>query len=183
MEGPKTRRGAHIFKIPYWMYGVTRGQTWNGGHRFQMGVRAALAPRWRRPWCEQRSSTVTSEKSSTKPVRFCSPLIFVPINRCATLLASLFISFQTKWNKILCAALSDDPNAITQQKTPYPQFEKIVSKFDITNKRVFNVAGRMLLPDRCVVLTKDSKRCAINYNQHFKYYFLFNQNLPIWCTS
>jgi len=27
------------------------GQTWNGGHRFQMGGRAPLPPRWRRP-CE-----------------------------------------------------------------------------------------------------------------------------------
>jgi len=44
MEGPKTRRGSHIFKIRYWMYGATKGQTWNGGHRFQMGGRAPLAP-------------------------------------------------------------------------------------------------------------------------------------------
>jgi len=25
MEGPKTRRGGHIFKTLYWMYGATRG--------------------------------------------------------------------------------------------------------------------------------------------------------------
>ena len=30
-----------------------------------------------------------------------------------------------------------------------------------------------------LLLTKDSKRCANNCNQHFKYYFLFNQNLTI----
>jgi len=35
-EGPKTRRGAHNFKIQFWMYAATGGQMLNGGHRFQM---------------------------------------------------------------------------------------------------------------------------------------------------
>jgi len=52
-------------------------------------------------------------------------------------------------NKMLCAALPDDPNIITQQKSRILRFEKIISKFDITTKRVFNVAGRMLQLDRC----------------------------------
>jgi len=115
VEGPKTRS----IKIQYWMYRATRGKTWNGGEQISKGGPGTTGPRCRRPWCEQRLSTVTSEKSSTKPVRLCCPLIFVPIDRCATILASLFISFQTKWKKILCSALSDDPNAITQQKALY----------------------------------------------------------------
>ena len=39
--------GGHIFKILYWMYTATREQTWNGGHRFQIGGRVPLAPHWR----------------------------------------------------------------------------------------------------------------------------------------
>jgi len=27
MDGPKTRKGGHIFKIQYWMYAATGGQT------------------------------------------------------------------------------------------------------------------------------------------------------------
>jgi len=42
-----------------------------------------------------------------------------------------------------------------------------------------------MLLDECsglidvLLLAKDSKRYAINCNQHFKYYFLINQNLTI----
>ena len=44
-EGPKTRRGGHIFKIQYWMYVATGGPNvkWGGTH-FKWGVRAPLAP-------------------------------------------------------------------------------------------------------------------------------------------
>jgi len=35
-----------------------------GGHRYQMWGPGTTGPRWQRPWCEQRSSTDTSEKSS-----------------------------------------------------------------------------------------------------------------------
>jgi len=32
------------------MYAATGAKREMGGHRFQMGGRAPLAPRWRRPW-------------------------------------------------------------------------------------------------------------------------------------
>ena len=34
--GAKNQKGAHIFKMRYWMYGATRGQTWNGRNSLQM---------------------------------------------------------------------------------------------------------------------------------------------------
>jgi len=46
------------------------------------------------------------------------------------------------------------PTPSHSRKHRIPQFEKIVSKFDITNKRVFNVAERMLRPDRCAFTDK-----------------------------
>ena len=50
MEGQKKQKRGLIFKIQYWMYAATEGPNvkWRG-HRFQMGGRAPLAPRWRRP--------------------------------------------------------------------------------------------------------------------------------------
>jgi len=56
----------------------------------------------------------------------------------AAILASLFISFQIKSCTLLCW-FADDGN---------PQLEEIVSNFEITNKRIFSIAGRMLKPDR-----------------------------------
>jgi len=51
MEGPKTRRGGHIFKIQHWIYAATgRPNVKWGGTNFKWGGRAPLAPRWRRPW-------------------------------------------------------------------------------------------------------------------------------------
>jgi len=44
MEGPKTRWGTHIFKIRYWMYGATRGQTWNGGSQISNGGPGTTGP-------------------------------------------------------------------------------------------------------------------------------------------
>jgi len=46
------------------------------------------------------------------------------------------------------------PTPSHSRKHRNPQFEKIVSKFDMTNKRVFNVAGRMLQPDSCAFTDK-----------------------------
>jgi len=77
--------------------------------------------------CEQRSSTDTCEKSSTKPVRFCCPLSFGPTERCATISASLFISFQTKCYVLRFQTI---PRPSHSWKHRIPQFEKIVSKFN-----------------------------------------------------
>jgi len=67
-------------------------------------------------------------------------LTFSPIiDRCAAILASLFISFQVKSCTMLCW-LADDRN---------PQLEEIVSNFEIINKRLFSVAGQMFKPDGC----------------------------------
>jgi len=44
--------------------------------------------------------------------------------------------------------LADDPN---------PQSEEIFSNFEIINKRIFSVAGRMFKPDRCRLTVKDLK--------------------------
>jgi len=35
-----------------------------------------------------------------------------------------------------------------------PQLEEIVSTFEITNKQIFSVAGRMLKPERCRLTDK-----------------------------
>jgi len=43
-EGSKSRRGARIFKIQYWMYAAIGGQMWNGGHPFQMGGPGTTIP-------------------------------------------------------------------------------------------------------------------------------------------
>ena len=49
--GPKTRRGAHIFKIQCWMYVAIKGPNvkW-GGTDFKWGTGHHWPPRWRRPW-------------------------------------------------------------------------------------------------------------------------------------
>ena len=67
MEGPKTRRGGHIFQIQYWTYAATGGPNvkWGPGHHWP--------PRWRRPWQYLRTGL------STK--RFChsaKPAPFIP---------------------------------------------------------------------------------------------------------
>jgi len=62
-------------------------------------------------------------------------------------LASLFISFQIKSCTLLCW-LAGDRN---------PQLEEIVSNFEIINKRIFSVAGRMFKPDRCRLTVEDLK--------------------------
>jgi len=52
-EGPKTRRGGHIFKIQYWLYAATGGPNvkWGGGHHWH--------PRRRRPWLNLFSTQST----------------------------------------------------------------------------------------------------------------------------
>ena len=53
MEGPKARRGEHIFKILCWMYAVTREPSvkW-GGTDFKWASGDHWHPRWRRPCIE-----------------------------------------------------------------------------------------------------------------------------------
>jgi len=48
---------------------------------------------------------------------------------------------------MLCC-LADDRNL---------QLEEIVRNFEIINKRIFKVAGRMFKPDRCHLTVKDLK--------------------------
>jgi len=62
------------------------------------------------------------KKNSMKPVRLCQTLTIGPIDRCAAILAPLFISFQIKSCTMLCW-LADDRNL---------QLEEIVSNFEIT---------------------------------------------------
>jgi len=59
----------------------------------------------------------------------------------------MFISFQIKSYTVLCW-LADDSNIVTQ-------VEEIVSNFEIINKRIFSVAGRMFKPYRCRLTVKD----------------------------
>jgi len=51
-EGPKTRRGGHIFTIQHWMYAATGGPNvkWGGAPISNGGAGHCWAPRWRRPW-------------------------------------------------------------------------------------------------------------------------------------
>jgi len=39
-----------------------------------------------------------------------------------------------------------------------PRLEEIVSNFEITNKRIFSVAGQMFKSDRCRLTVQDLKR-------------------------
>ena len=43
-EGPKTRRGGHIFKILYWMYAATRGPNVKWGAQISNGGTGTTAP-------------------------------------------------------------------------------------------------------------------------------------------
>ena len=43
-RGSKKQKGGHIFKIQYWIMQQPVGQTWNGGHRFQMGGPGTTGP-------------------------------------------------------------------------------------------------------------------------------------------
>jgi len=90
-----------------------------------------------------------------------------PIDRCAAILASLFTSFQIKSCTLLCW-LADDRN---------PQLEEIVSNFEITNTRIFSIAGRMFKPDRCHLPDKRFEVwMLINCNKDFKHWLLFSFN-------
>jgi len=56
--------------------------------------------------------------------------------------------------------LADDRN---------PHLEEMVSNFEITNKRIFSVGGRMFKPDRCRLPDKRFEALMfINCNKDFK---------------
>ena len=46
------KRGPHFQNTVLDVCSNQRAKREMGGHRFQMGGRAPLAPRWRRPWCQ-----------------------------------------------------------------------------------------------------------------------------------
>jgi len=51
-----------------------------------------------------------------------------------------------------------------------PQLEEIVSNFQITNKRIFSVAGRLFKPDRCCLPDKRFERLMfVNCNKNFNH--------------
>ena len=51
-----------------------------------------------------------------------------------------------------------------------PQFEEIVSNIEITNKRIFSIAGRMFKPDTCCLTDKRFEVLMfINSNKDFKH--------------
>jgi len=57
--------------------------------------------------------------------------------------------------------LADDRN---------PQLEEIVSNFEITNKRIFSVPGRMFKPDGCQLPDKRFEALMfVNCNKDFKH--------------
>jgi len=61
-----------------------------------------------------------------------------------------------------------------------PQVEEIASNFEITNKRIFSVAGRMFEPDWCRLPDKRFEALMfINYNKNFKHWFMFNQYVQV----
>jgi len=51
-KGQKTETGPHFKNTVLNVCINQRAKREMGGHRFQMGGRAPLAPRWRRPWCQ-----------------------------------------------------------------------------------------------------------------------------------
>jgi len=64
------------------------------------------------------------------------------------ILVSLFISFQMKSCKMLCSACRRSKGHHTTENIVTRSLKKIVNNFEITNKRVFNIAGRMFKPDK-----------------------------------
>jgi len=51
-----------------------------------------------------------------------------------------------------------------------PQLEEIVSNFEIINKRIFSIAGRMFKSDRCRLTDKRFEVLMfINCNEDFKH--------------
>jgi len=51
-----------------------------------------------------------------------------------------------------------------------PQLKEIVSNFEITNKRIFSVAGQMFKPDRCRLTDKRFEALMfINFINDFKH--------------
>jgi len=68
----------------------------------------------------------------------------------------------------MLACLADDRN-------PQPQFEQIVSNFEIINKRIFNVAGWIFKPDwYCLTDKLFDALMFIKCNKYFKHWsFLF----------
>ena len=52
-----------------------------------------------------------------------------------------------------------------------PQLEEIGSNCEITNKRIFSVAGRMFKPDRCHLTDKSFEALmVINCNKDFEHF-------------
>ena len=109
---------------------------------------------------------VLVKKNSTKQVRFCWPLIFGPIDRCAYW-RYFPLHFKFKGTQLMLCWLADDCN---------PQLDEIISNFQIINKRIFSVAGRMFKPERCRLTSKRFEASMfINCNNDFEHCsFLFN---------
>jgi len=64
----------------------------------------------------------------------------------------------------MLACLADDRNR-------QPQFEEIVSNFEIANNRIYSVAGRMFKPDWCCLTDKVFEALMfINCNEDFKHW-------------
>jgi len=55
--GAKNHKG-HIFKMQYWIYAATGGQTWMGVTECKWGGGRHWSPRWRRPWFNLKISAM-----------------------------------------------------------------------------------------------------------------------------
>jgi len=89
-------------------------------------------------------------------------MTFRPLDIDAPISASLFISFQIKICTMLCW-LADDRNQQLEEM-------RVVSNFEIINKRIFSVAGRMFKPDRCRLNDKKFEPLRfIDCNKDFKH--------------
>ena len=154
--GPKTRwrgknqKGAHFLKIRYWMYAATRGQTWNGGAQISNGGGGhRWPPAGDGPDVNRDHPRTLVIKAQRNQLSFVVHWFLFQYTDAQ--LHWHHYSFQTKYCVLRFQTI---PTPSHSRKHHIPQFEKIVSIFDITNKRVFNDAGRMLLPGRWALTDK-----------------------------
>jgi len=91
-------------------------------------------------------------------------------DKCPSILVLLFISSKIESCTLVCL-LADDRN---------PQLEGIVSNFEISNKRIFSIAGQVFKPDRCRLPDKRFETLMfINCNKDLHRLFLFNQYFEV----
>ena len=97
-------------------------------------------------------------------------MTFPPTDRCAAILAWLFIWFQISCKNALRACRWSRGHHTAENMVTH--LEEIVIGFEFTNKWLFNVAGRVFKACRCHFIDKKFEMLMfITCNKSFKHYF------------